>query len=100
MVENIRIIMELLTIIVSIAGMLISMHHSEFFRKSKDRFSKKMQRNFFWDFMAYTVTFFMGIGLFLDLRWLVEFNVILRPVILIFAVWASYRLYSHYKRIK
>jgi NhaP-type Na+/H+ or K+/H+ antiporter len=97
--EHIREIMEVLTVLVSLAGMVISIHHSEFFRKAQDKFSQKMHKNFFWDFMAYSITFFMAIGLSLDLKWLVEFNIIIRPLVLIFAVWASYRLFKHYKRI-
>lgn len=92
-------IAEFLTILVCISGMIVSLHHSAFFKNQKKILAIRLRKNFLWDAAAYAVTFFMGVGLYYDVKWMVELNIIIRPMVLFFAVWASMRLYKHYREM-
>lgn len=97
--ENIGFIAEFLTIIISMAGIIISLHHGAFFNNQKSILSIRLRKNFLWDAAVYAVTFFMGVGLYYELTWMVKIDIIIRPIVLFFAVWASMRLYKHYRQI-
>lgn len=91
---------ELLTVIVSLFGMIICFFHALFFEGAKDKFSKKLKRVFYTDAAVYLVTFVMGVALFFNMYWLVHADVVVRPFVLILNVYASLRLYKHYKLVK
>jgi len=97
--NNVAFTVESLTIIISLLGAAISLQHSFYFKRVKNKLSLRMRDNFFWDACVYAVTFFMGVGLLLDLKSLVQVDIIIRPLVLFFAVIASFRLYKHYKRM-
>ena len=97
--ENLGEKAEFMTICVSIAGIIVSLHHGAFFRNQKDILAVRLRKNFVWDAGVYAITFFMGVGLYYDLKWLVQIDIIIRPLILLFAVWASTRLYRHLKSL-
>ena len=90
---------ELLTVIVAFAGILISATHAIYYSKIKRKFADKLRDNFFWDAALYAVTFIMGAALFMDALWLVRIDMVIRPLVMIMSVVASVRLYQHYKVI-
>jgi len=97
--DNVGSTVEFLTIIISLAGMAISLQHGLYFRKINKELAIRIRQNFLWDAAVYAVTFVMGVALFLNLTWLIQIDVIIRPFVLFFAVLASVRLYLHYKDI-
>ena len=88
---------ELITILVALAGVIISGTHAIYYSKIKEVFARRLRDNFFWDAALYAVTFVMGFALFTDTLWLVRIDMVIRPIVIIIAVVASVRLYNHYK---
>lgn len=94
---SVRETAEWLTIVVSLLGVSICLVHAAFFRNGADKLSAKLRSVFLTDAAVYFVTLVMGIGLFFDLSAVVWADVIIRPFILFLNVYASVRLYKHYK---
>lgn len=90
---------EILTIVISLIGAIVSFQHGVYFRKIRNELAVRIRKNFLWDAALYMVTFVMGVGLLLNWTWLVQVDIIIRPFVLFFAVYASMRLYNHYKQI-
>lgn len=96
-----------LTMFGAFLGMIVSLKHSLYYGKIKRTikkpervaFAEKMERNFFWDFGLYTVTFFISMGLLFDLLWLLRIDMVARVFVIFTAVYASDRLFRHYKII-
>lgn len=91
---------EFLTIVVSIAGIIVALHHTHFFNRDDAGLSKRMRDVFLTDAFVYLVTLVMGVALFFNAAWLVKIDVIIRPFVLILNVIATVRLYRHYKQVK
>jgi len=90
-----------LTVVVSAIGLFVALAHSMFFVRSESRIASKLKFIFFTDAMIYATTlsfglwamFALSINTALYLQWV-------RIPILILNIYASLRLYSHYRQMK
>ena len=101
-IENtmfLRDYVEGLTVLVSTLGVLATYLHFRFFKNSDLRLSKRIKLVFLSDSLVYLVTFLMGIGLFFNLSALVHYDIIIRPFVLMLNVYATIRLFYHFKSI-
>lgn len=98
--ECLRQIAEIATILISVVGAFIALKHAVFFDNSDSVLGDRMRKVFSTDAAIYVVTLIMGLGLFFDLKMVVHFDVIIRPIALFLNVYASIRLYRHYNEVK
>lgn len=90
---------ELLTIYISIIGIVVLFLHYLTLRRNKHPLGKRLQFVFITDILVYIVTFLMGVGLYYDIDLLIHYDIILRPVVLCVNVIAAWRLYDHIRRL-
>lgn len=90
---------ELLTVFISLIGISVTYLHFHFFKTSDLPLSKRIKLVFLSDSLVYLVTFLMGIGLFFNLSALVHYDIIIRPFVLMLNVYATIRLFYHFKSI-
>lgn len=91
---------ELLTVAVSMCGIIACLHHAVFFKPSASGLASRLRNVFLTDAGVYLVTLVMGIGLYYNWALLVKYDVVIRPFVLIANVVASVSLYAHYRRVK
>lgn len=99
-ITNVRMLAEILTIFVSIAGISIAFRHVIFLNRGNHPLTNKLSNVFLTDAAVYAVTLIMGVALFFDIKWLVVFDIIIRPFILFLNVYASIQLYNHHQMVK
>jgi len=89
------------TILISVCGIALALTHFFFFGKSKNLLANKVKYVFLTDASIYLVTILFGLWSFLSLdnSTAVVFQYIRIPI-LILNIWASVRLYKHYKELK
>lgn len=90
---------ELFTIIVSLVGIAVTFLHYTFFKTSDLPLSRRIKLVFLSDSLVYVVTFLMGVGLFYNLSTLVHYDIIVRPFVLTLNVYATIRLFYHFRSI-
>lgn len=90
---------EWITIIVSVLGIAVTLAHYINLKSSQRQLSKRLRAVFYTDALVYLVTFIMGVGLFYELKLLVHYDVIIRPLVLTLNVIAGYRLYRHLREL-
>lgn len=91
---------EFLTILVSLAGIIVALHHASFFSRDNKVLSLRIKNVFLSDAAVYLVTLVMGVALYYNWPYLVKIDVIIRPFVLAVNVWVSVRLYKHYRKYK
>ena len=100
MLEDIGHASGVLTIIVSFIGAFVAFWHVFFYQKSKSEIAKKMKAVFFSDGLIYLIT--LAFGLWALYEWgydaAIAMHVIRIPILLL-NIWASVRLYNHYKEL-
>lgn len=88
----------IITIVISTAGLFVALSHFVFFNKSNNKLAKKIKTVFLADAMIYMITGIFGVWAYLE--WSFETAIFFQYVripILLLNVWASWRLYKHYK---
>lgn len=101
-IENtvwLRELAEYATIFISIFGIIIALRHGCFFSRSQDKTSIRIRRVFVTDALIYAVTLAMGIGLAFELKTVVHYDIIIRPLALALNVYASWRLFRHFQKV-
>lgn len=101
----------LVTLLIAAVGFAITLKHGLFFLRSKADISKKLAAVFITDSLIYVITFMFGVSVFIDFcaifnckgsdldLFFARFWHIVRVPVLLLNIWASYRLYKHYKII-
>ncbi len=90
-----------LTILISIVGIAVALTHFAFFSKTTAPLGRRVKYVFLTDAAIYFVTALFGFWAFLELSY--EAAIVLQYIripILLLNIWASVRLYGHYKNIK
>lgn len=90
---------EFMTMLISFFGMIIALAHAHFFRNIFDPLASRIRYVFLTDAAVYLVTFVMGLGLFMNWYWVVKIDIFVRVFVLAANVYASVRLYKHYKKV-
>jgi len=101
-IENTRFLRdgaEFLTVLISLVGMAVAIRHAMYFSNSDSRLARRIKQVFITDGAIYLVTLIMGLGLFLNMPVIVHYDVLIRPLALVLNVYASWRLYVHYKKV-
>jgi uncharacterized membrane protein YesL len=91
---------EFLTVLVSAAGVVVAFQQVSFYLRDKRELSKRMAANFFWDGMRCLVTLVMGLGLYMNWKLMVQVDILIRPFVYALAVYASVKLYRHYRKVE
>ena len=88
---------EILTIVMSLLGILVSLKLACFFSDCSKPLAKRLKYEYVTDFLSFLVLFTMGTALFLNWDALVKIDVIIRPFVVFLNILAMWRLYNHYR---
>lgn len=101
MSELFHITIGLTTMMVSLAGMIITAYHYLFFSRSDEGLAPTVARVFLSDSIIYLITLLFGVWALFDLGFKVAMNLqIIRIPILLFNIYATYRLFQSIKSLR